>query len=262
MVLPEHVGLQVSVHNGHKFVPLRITQQMAGHKFGEFAQTRKKPLHKLHLKKIIDFLNLYKFVVFYHSHKINNPERSYVSLSKADQGRNVLFLVKCARLRKLTSLSPNQESSLNEKPLSKDLGQLRAKHSDNLPQSDKSSIYYARVDSEEKQARIIHLLRLVTKGGAMGSTRLVGCDSLEGMQNSIARANSLSSSNYVCLGGIYNNLYIDSADCLRLSRLSTESVHINLNNTLNQKPRLLQERLLWPLFMLNLSIKASEEKKK
>ena len=46
MVLPEHVGLQVSVHNGHKFVPLRITQQMAGHKFGEFAQTRKKPLHK------------------------------------------------------------------------------------------------------------------------------------------------------------------------------------------------------------------------
>ena len=46
MVLPEFVGLQVSVHNGRKFVPLKITQQMAGHKFGEFAQTRKKPLHK------------------------------------------------------------------------------------------------------------------------------------------------------------------------------------------------------------------------
>ena len=46
MVLPEHVGLQVSVHNGQRFIPLKITQQMAGHKFGEFAQTRKKPLHK------------------------------------------------------------------------------------------------------------------------------------------------------------------------------------------------------------------------
>ena len=46
MVLPEHVGKQVLLHNGHKFISLKIIQQMTGHKFGEFAQTRKKPLHK------------------------------------------------------------------------------------------------------------------------------------------------------------------------------------------------------------------------
>ena len=51
MVLPEHVGLQVSVHNGLRFIPLKITQQMAGHKFGEFALTRKKPQHKRKKKK-------------------------------------------------------------------------------------------------------------------------------------------------------------------------------------------------------------------
>ena len=46
MILPEHVGTRVSVHRGNAFVPLTITELMAGHKFGEFAQTRKKPLHK------------------------------------------------------------------------------------------------------------------------------------------------------------------------------------------------------------------------
>jgi len=46
MILPKDVGISVAVHNGNKYVTLRITPQMAGHKFGEFAQTRKKPLHK------------------------------------------------------------------------------------------------------------------------------------------------------------------------------------------------------------------------
>ncbi len=46
MILPKDVGKSVLVHNGNKFITLRITQLMAGHKFGEFAQTRKKPLHK------------------------------------------------------------------------------------------------------------------------------------------------------------------------------------------------------------------------
>jgi small subunit ribosomal protein S19 len=39
-VLPEAVGLSFAVHNGRKFVPVYVTDQMIGHKFGEFAPTR------------------------------------------------------------------------------------------------------------------------------------------------------------------------------------------------------------------------------
>ncbi len=39
-ILPEAVGLTVSVHNGRKFVPVFVTENMVGHKFGEFAPTR------------------------------------------------------------------------------------------------------------------------------------------------------------------------------------------------------------------------------
>ena len=40
MVLPEAVGLTFAVHNGRKFVPVYVTDNMIGHKFGEFAPTR------------------------------------------------------------------------------------------------------------------------------------------------------------------------------------------------------------------------------
>ena len=40
MVLPEFVGITISVHNGRKFIPLFITENMVGHKLGEFAPTR------------------------------------------------------------------------------------------------------------------------------------------------------------------------------------------------------------------------------
>lgn len=39
-VLPEYVGLTFAVHNGRKFVPVYVTEQMIGHKLGEFAPTR------------------------------------------------------------------------------------------------------------------------------------------------------------------------------------------------------------------------------
>jgi small subunit ribosomal protein S19 len=39
-VLPEAVGLTFAVHNGRKFVPVYITENMIGHKLGEFAPTR------------------------------------------------------------------------------------------------------------------------------------------------------------------------------------------------------------------------------
>ncbi len=39
-VLPDMVGLTFAVHNGNKFVPIYITDNMIGHKLGEFAGTR------------------------------------------------------------------------------------------------------------------------------------------------------------------------------------------------------------------------------
>lgn len=40
MVLPEMVGHTIAVHNGRKFVPVYITENMVGHKLGEFSPTR------------------------------------------------------------------------------------------------------------------------------------------------------------------------------------------------------------------------------
>ena len=39
-VIPEMVGHTVAVHNGRKFIPVYITENMVGHKLGEFAPTR------------------------------------------------------------------------------------------------------------------------------------------------------------------------------------------------------------------------------
>ncbi len=39
-ILPQFVGANVMVHNGHKWIPLFITENMVGHKLGEFAPTR------------------------------------------------------------------------------------------------------------------------------------------------------------------------------------------------------------------------------
>lgn len=39
-ILPNMVGLTFGVHNGQKFIPVLVTDQMIGHKLGEFAPTR------------------------------------------------------------------------------------------------------------------------------------------------------------------------------------------------------------------------------
>lgn len=39
-ILPEFVGANIMVHNGNKFIPVYITDNMVGHKLGEFAPTR------------------------------------------------------------------------------------------------------------------------------------------------------------------------------------------------------------------------------
>jgi small subunit ribosomal protein S19 len=40
MILPEFVGLTIAVHNGRLHVPIFVTENMVGHKLGEFAATR------------------------------------------------------------------------------------------------------------------------------------------------------------------------------------------------------------------------------
>ena len=39
-IIPEMVGLTIAVHNGRKFIPVFITENMVGHKLGEFSPTR------------------------------------------------------------------------------------------------------------------------------------------------------------------------------------------------------------------------------
>lgn len=39
-ITPEFVGLTFAVHNGNKFIPVYVTENMVGHKLGEFAPTR------------------------------------------------------------------------------------------------------------------------------------------------------------------------------------------------------------------------------
>jgi len=39
-ILPTFIGMTISVHNGRQHVPIFVTENMVGHKLGEFAQTR------------------------------------------------------------------------------------------------------------------------------------------------------------------------------------------------------------------------------
>jgi small subunit ribosomal protein S19 len=45
MIIPEFVGLTFSIYNGKKFIPVYITENMVGHKLGEFSPTRNFKSH-------------------------------------------------------------------------------------------------------------------------------------------------------------------------------------------------------------------------
>ena len=51
MILPEMVGLTFNVHNGRQFVPVYVTENHIGYKFGEFAPTRTFKGHKGSVQK-------------------------------------------------------------------------------------------------------------------------------------------------------------------------------------------------------------------
>ena len=51
-ITPDFVGLNLNVHNGKKFVPVYVTENMVGHKLGEFAPTRFFKGHTSPTKKV------------------------------------------------------------------------------------------------------------------------------------------------------------------------------------------------------------------
>lgn len=51
MIVPEMVGHTIAVHDGQKHVPVYITEDMVGHKLGEFAPTRKFRGHGSHTER-------------------------------------------------------------------------------------------------------------------------------------------------------------------------------------------------------------------
>ena len=46
MITPEWVGRKVSIHNGKIFISLQVTQDMVGHRWCEFASTRRRAQHR------------------------------------------------------------------------------------------------------------------------------------------------------------------------------------------------------------------------
>lgn len=50
-IAPDFVGVTVSIHNGRKFIPVFITENMVGHKLGEFAPTRMFKKHGAHTEQ-------------------------------------------------------------------------------------------------------------------------------------------------------------------------------------------------------------------
>ena len=51
-VLPDFVGLTIAVHNGKQHIPVYVTENMVGHKLGEFATTRICKKHGSHTAKV------------------------------------------------------------------------------------------------------------------------------------------------------------------------------------------------------------------
>jgi small subunit ribosomal protein S19 len=51
VIIPEMVGLTIAIHNGMKFIPVFITENMVGHRLGEFSLTRTFKKHGAHTAK-------------------------------------------------------------------------------------------------------------------------------------------------------------------------------------------------------------------
>nr|AKQ04129.1 30S ribosomal protein S19, small subunit ribosomal protein S19 [uncultured bacterium Rifle_16ft_4_minimus_4190] len=52
-ITPDFIGHTLAVHNGRKFIPVYVSENMVGHKLGEFSHTRTFKLHSGHTKKVL-----------------------------------------------------------------------------------------------------------------------------------------------------------------------------------------------------------------
>ena len=50
-IMPDFVGLTFNVHNGKQFLPVYVSENMVGHKLGEFSPTRQFKSHTAHVKR-------------------------------------------------------------------------------------------------------------------------------------------------------------------------------------------------------------------
>lgn len=53
MIIPEFVGHTLAIHNGKQHIPIFITENMVGHRLGEFAPTRTFRTHGAHTNKAV-----------------------------------------------------------------------------------------------------------------------------------------------------------------------------------------------------------------
>lgn len=187
---------------------------------------------KLHLKKLVDFLNKHRFVLFYQC----KQEKSCVPHTLLSHHNNhVLFLVNSARVRKLTHVGKAHKKVRLVDQLS---------HANILPATPK----HVRSNNF---TRVKERLSLLSKGSAMGSTLLVACDNLENMQNCITKCSAESTLHFVCLGGIYDNVYVDNLDCFRLAKMQSHQVYGQLLLTLSGEGHKLVRQLSTPGLVLN-----------
>ena len=50
-ITKDYIGFIIKIYNGIRFYEINVVESMVGHKFGEFASTRKYPIHKIKKKK-------------------------------------------------------------------------------------------------------------------------------------------------------------------------------------------------------------------
>eukprot|EP00823_Brevimastigomonas_motovehiculus_P009156 TRINITY_DN8814_c0_g1_i1.p1 TRINITY_DN8814_c0_g1~~TRINITY_DN8814_c0_g1_i1.p1 ORF type:complete len:102 (+),score=14.53 TRINITY_DN8814_c0_g1_i1:91-396(+) len=53
-IIPQFVGYKFAIHNGKNFIPIHIKDDMIGHKFGEFADTRKRVIHAVRVISLLE----------------------------------------------------------------------------------------------------------------------------------------------------------------------------------------------------------------
>ncbi len=203
---------------------------------------------KLQLKKLMQFLNQYKYIIFYHSNRGYMLRYDGLVDGAASAPGKVLFLVNSARICQLSKNGQNHSSTMHNF-----LASMKIKHNPStcygqekgffregprnaLPRSAEyaESVFHSMAQpskvlapfNENVSGANIHnanLLAMAALGGAMGNIYLVGCESFEQMQK-VIKDNNLESSrktntHAVCLGAICDNSFRDHLDCQRLSKM-------------------------------------------